>query len=82
MSTSERHLTPWVAGFIVVGVGLGQGLPGVFQAIGSAAIAKADLPVAALIWLMVLPMLIKIDFAALGNVRQHFRGTRATLFVN
>ena len=74
MSLFERYLTVWVALCIVVGVILGHFPPSVFQAIGAAEIAKVNLPVAALIWLMIIPMLIKIDFAALGGVRQHWRG--------
>ena len=69
MSTFERYLTVWVALCIVAGIALGHVMPGVFQAIGSAEIAKVNLPVAALIWLMIVPMLVKIDFAALGRVR-------------
>ena len=66
MSTFERYLTVWVALCIVAGIALGHVMPGVFQAIGGAEIAKVNLPVAALIWLMIVPMLVKIDFAALG----------------
>jgi ACR3 family arsenite transporter len=72
----------WVALCIVAGVALGHLAPGAFHAIGAAEIAKVNLPVAALIWLMVIPMLIKIDFAALGNVRQYWRGIGVTLFIN
>ena len=68
MSTFERYLTLWVALCIVVGIALGHLLPGVFQAIGGAEIASVNLPMAVLIWLMVIPMLLKIDFAALGAV--------------
>ena len=82
MSTFERYLTVWVALCIVAGIALGHVVPGVFQAIGSAEIAKVNLPVAALIWLMIVPMLIKIDFAALGRVREHWRGIGVTLFIN
>jgi ACR3 family arsenite transporter len=82
MSSFERYLTLWVAACIVVGVSLGHFFPGVFQAIGSAEIAKVNLPVALLIWLMIIPMLIKIDFGALGEVRRHWRGISVTLFVN
>ena len=67
MSTFERYLTLWVALCIVAGVALGHFMPGVFHVIGAAEIAKVNLPVAALIWLMIVPMLIKIDFAALGQ---------------
>jgi arsenite transporter len=82
MSTFERYLTLWVAACIVVGIGLGHLLPGVFHAIGTAEVAKVNLPVAVLIWLMIIPMLMKIDFAALGEVRRHWRGIGVTLFVN
>ena len=82
MSSFERYLTLWVAACIVVGVSLGHFFPGVFQAIGNAEIAKVNLPVALLIWLMIIPMLMKIDFGALGEVRRHWRGIGVTLFVN
>ncbi|MCG6206283.1 ACR3 family arsenite efflux transporter [Rhodopseudomonas sp. HC1] len=82
MSTFERYLTLWVALCIVVGIGLGHVMPGVFHAIGAAEIAKVNLPVAALIWLMIIPMLVKIDFAALTRVREHWRGIGVTLFIN
>src|SRR5471032_2105408 len=82
MSTFERYLTLWVALCIVTGIALGHVMPGVFQAIGSAEIARVNLPVAALIWLMIVPMLVKIDFAALGKVREHWRGIGVTLFIN
>jgi arsenite transporter len=82
MSTFERYLTIWVGLCIVVGVVLGHLMPGVFHAIGAAEVAKVNLPVAILIWLMVVPMLIKIDFAALGQVRRHWRGIGVTLFIN
>ena len=82
MSAFERYLTLWVAACIVVGIGLGHLLPGVFHAIGEAEIAKVNMPVAGLIWLMIIPMLVKIDFAALGEVRRHWRGIGVTLFVN
>ncbi|MBX9822575.1 ACR3 family arsenite efflux transporter [Afipia birgiae] len=82
MSTFERYLTLWVALCIVVGVAFGHAFPGVFEVIGSAEIAKVNLPVAALIWLMIVPMLIKIDFAALSKVKEHWRGIGVTLFIN
>ena len=82
MSTFERYLTVWVALCIVAGIALGHVMPGVFQAIGGAEIAKVNMPVAGLIWLMIVPMLIKIDFAALGRVREHWRGIGVTLFIN
>src|SRR5512143_682916 len=82
MSTFERYLTVWVALCIVAGIALGHVMPPVFQAIGSAQIANVNLPMAALIWLMIIPMLVKIDFAALGKVREHWRGIGVTLFIN
>ncbi len=82
MSTFERYLTAWVALCIVAGVALGHFFPGFFHAVGSAEIAKVNLPVAVLIWLMIIPMLIKIDFAALGQVKAHWRGIGVTLFIN
>ena len=82
MSRFERYLTLWVVLCIVVGVGLGHVMPAVFHAIGGLEVAKVNLPVAVLIWLMIIPMLIKIDFAALGQVRQHWRGIGVTLFIN
>ncbi|WP_374652141.1 ACR3 family arsenite efflux transporter [Dongia sp.] len=82
MNPFERYLTLWVALCIVVGIALGHFFPIVFQAIGAAEIAKVNIPVAALIWLMIVPMLAKIDFAALGRVREHWRGIGVTLFVN
>lgn len=82
MSTFERYLTLWVGLCIVAGIALGHAVPGVFQAIGAAEIAKVNLPVAVLIWLMIVPMLLKIDFAALGEVGRHWRGIGVTLFVN
>jgi ACR3 family arsenite transporter len=82
LSRFERYLTLWVALCIVAGIALGHLMPGVFQAIGAAEIAKVNLPVAALIWLMIVPMLIRIDFAALGKVREHWRGIGVTLFIN
>jgi ACR3 family arsenite transporter len=82
MSTFERYLTLWVALCIVAGIGLGHVMPGAFQSIGAAEVASVNLPVALLIWLMIIPMLLRIDFAALGEVRRHWRGISVTLFVN
>jgi ACR3 family arsenite transporter len=82
MSSFERYLSLWVAICIVIGVALGHLAPGLFHAIGAAEIAKVNLPVAVLIWLMIVPMLVKIDFAALGQVKEHWRGIGVTLFVN
>jgi ACR3 family arsenite transporter len=82
MSLFERYLTLWVALCIVAGVALGHLAPGVFHVIGAAKIAKVNLPVAALIWLMIIPMLVKIDFASLSRVGEHWRGIGVTLFIN
>ncbi|UFZ04473.1 ACR3 family arsenite efflux transporter [Bradyrhizobium ontarionense] len=82
MTTFERYLTIWVLLCIIVGIGLGHLMPGFFAAVASAEIARVNLPVAALIWLMIIPMLLKIDFAALGGVKEHWRGIGVTLFVN
>ena len=82
MSVFERYLTLWVALCIVAGIGLGHLFPGVFQAIGAAEVAKVNLPLAGLIWLMIVPMLMKVDFAALHSVGRHWRGIGVTLLVN
>ncbi|MGO4655154.1 arsenic resistance protein, partial [Ensifer sp. 2YAB10] len=82
MSAFERYLTLWVAVCIVVGIALGHLLPGVFHAIGAAEIAKVNIPVAILIWLMIIPMLVKIDFQSLSGVGRHWRGIGVTLFIN
>jgi len=82
MSVFERYLTVWVFLCIVAGIGLGQFLPAVFQAIGRMEVAKVNLPVGLLIWVMIIPMLVKVDFGALHEVRQHLRGIGVTLFVN
>ncbi|RYF66485.1 MAG: ACR3 family arsenite efflux transporter, partial [Comamonadaceae bacterium] len=78
----ERWLTAWVALCIVTGVALGQWLPGVFRAVAALEVARVNLPVGVLVWVMVIPMLLKIDFAALGQVRSQVRGIGVTLFVN
>jgi ACR3 family arsenite transporter len=82
MSVFERYLTLWVALCIVAGVVLGQVFPGPVQAIGRMELAKVNLPVGVLIWVMIIPMLLRIDFGALGQVRQHVRGIGVTLFIN
>ncbi len=78
----ERYLTVWVALCIVVGIALGQALPDLFQRIGRVEYAQVNLPVGLLIWVMIIPMLVKVDFGALHEVKQHFRGIGVTLFVN
>lgn len=82
MSLFERYLTVWVFLCIVVGMALGHLWPGVFQSIGRMEVAQVNLPVGVLIWVMVIPMLMKVDFGALGEVRQHLRGIGVTLVVN
>ena len=82
MGTFERYLTLWVALCIIVGIALGQTVPGVFHALGAATVAQVNLPVAVLVWLMIIPMLLKIDLAALGQVKEHWRGIAATVGIN
>ena len=82
MGTFERYLTFWVFLCIVAGILLGRSFPAPFQAIGRLEIAKVNLPVGVLIWMMIVPMLLKVDFGALQQVRQHWRGIAVTLFVN
>ncbi|MDD5300612.1 MAG: ACR3 family arsenite efflux transporter [Gallionella sp.] len=82
MSLFERYLTVWVALCIVAGVLLGQFLPGVFHAIAGLEIAKVNIPVGVLVWVMIVPMLLRIDFGALHQVKKHSRGIGVTLFVN
>src|SRR5674476_628170 len=82
MNVFERFLSLWVFLCIIAGIALGQVLPDVFQAIGRMQVAQVNLPVGVLIWVMIIPMLLKVDFSALGEVRQHVRGIGVTLFVN
>ncbi len=82
LTVFERYLTLWVFVCILAGVGLGRVLPGLFQAVGAMEIAHVNLPVGVLIWVMIIPMLMKVDFSALSEVRQHVRGIGVTLFVN
>jgi ACR3 family arsenite transporter len=82
MGFFERYLTVWVFLCIVAGIALGQFAPGVFQAIGRLEVAQVNLPVGLLIWVMIIPMLVKVDFGALHEVKQHVRGIGVTLFVN
>ena len=82
MNAFERYLTVWVFLCIVVGIALGQLLPGPVRAIGRMEFAQVNLPVGLLIWVMVIPMLLKVDFGALHQVRRHWRGIGITLFVN
>jgi ACR3 family arsenite transporter len=82
ISFFERYLTVWVVLCILVGVGAGQLSPELFSAIGRMELAHVNIPVGVLIWIMIIPMLVKIDFGALGQVRHHWRGIGVTLFVN
>ncbi len=82
MSVFERGLTLWVLLCIVAGIALGQAWPAPFQAIGRMEVARVNLPVGLLIWVMIIPMLLKVDFGALHEVRRHWRGIGVTLFVN
>jgi len=82
MSLFERYLSLWVAACIVVGVALGQIFPEVFRTIGGWEVARVNVVVGVLIWVMIIPMLIRVDFAALGEMRRHLRGIGVTLFVN
>ena len=82
MSAFERNLTWWVFGCIALGIALGQMIPTVFRVVGSWTVAQVNLPVAALIWLMIVPMLLKVDFTAMQAVRRHARGIAVTLFIN
>jgi arsenite transporter len=82
VSLFERWLTLWVFLCIVAGIALGQWLPAPFEALGRMEVASVNLPVGVLIWVMIIPMLLRIDFAAMGQVRQHWRGIGVTLAVN
>ena len=82
IGTFERYLTLWVALCIIAGVILGQAMPGVFHTLGGASVAHVNLPVAILVWLMIVPMLLKVDLGALARVCAHWRGVAVTLGVN
>ncbi|EYR83816.1 arsenite efflux pump ACR3 [Shinella sp. DD12] len=82
MSTFERYLTIWVFLCIIVGVTFGHFMPGIFQIIGATEVAKVNIPVAILIWLMIIPMLLKIDFRSLAQVGTFWRGIGVTLIIN
>lgn len=82
MNLFERYLSLWVALCIVVGVTLGHLFPGAFAAVAAVEVAQVSIPVALLIWAMIVPMLLKIDFAALHEVKAHWRGVAVTLFIN
>jgi arsenite transporter len=82
MSFFERYLSVWVFLCILAGIGAGQFVPAPFQALGRMELARVNIPVGLLIWVMIIPMLVKVDFGALREVRQHVRGIGVTLFVN
>jgi ACR3 family arsenite transporter len=82
MGSFERWLTLWVFLCIVAGIALGQWMPAPFEALGRMEVASVNLPVGLLIWVMIIPMLLRIDFAAMGQVRQHWRGIGVTLVIN
>ena len=82
MGFFERWLTLWVFLCIVAGIALGQGMPGLFQALGRMEVARVNVPVGLLIWVMIIPMLLRIDFAAIGLMQRHLRGIGVTLAVN
>jgi ACR3 family arsenite transporter len=82
MGFFERYLTLWVVLCIAAGIGLGQAFPALFQLIGRQEIARVNIPVGLLIWVMIVPMLLKIDFGALHQVKEHWKGIGVTLFIN
>ena len=82
MGAFERYLTLWVFACIVAGIAAGQVFPEAFRVVGRLEVARVNLPVGVLIWVMIIPMLVKVDFTALGEVRKHVRGIGVTLFVN
>ncbi|MDM0105418.1 ACR3 family arsenite efflux transporter [Variovorax sp. J22R24] len=82
ISFFERYLTLWVGLCIVAGIWLGQAWPSLFQAVARLEVAKVNVPVGVLIWVMIIPMLLKIDFSALGQVASQWRGIGVTLFIN
>ncbi|TGW16372.1 ACR3 family arsenite efflux transporter [Stenotrophomonas maltophilia] len=82
MGLFERHLTLWVALCIITGTLLGHFLPGAFASLAAAEVARVNLPVAVLIWLMIIPMLLRVDFGAMRQLGQHWKGIGVTLFIN
>ena len=78
----ERYLTLWVVACIAIGVGVGQAAPGLVTAVAKLEVARVNVPVGLLIWIMIIPMLVKIDLGRLHEVRQHSRGIGVTLFIN
>ena len=82
MSIFERYLSLWVLACIAVGVVLGDAYPALFEGISLLNVAQVNIPVAVLIWLMIIPMLLKVDFSKLHDMRQHWKGIGITLFIN
>src|SRR5260370_39374199 len=82
LGTFELYVTLWVALCILAGIMLGRLLPAPFQALGRMTFAEVNIPVAVLIWLMIVPMLLKVDFAALHRVAEQWRGIAVTVGVN
>ncbi len=82
MGFFERWLTVWVLLCIAAGIALGEAAPALARTLGALEVAKVNLPVGLLIWVMIIPMLLRIDFGAVGQVRRHWRGIGVTLFVN
>lgn len=82
MGAFERNLSWWVSGCIAAGILLGQLFPMLFRVAGELQVARVNLPMAVLIWLMIVPMLLKVDFGALHRLRRHARGIGVTLFIN
>jgi len=78
----ERYLSIWVLLCMLIGIALGEIIPGAFQSLGAMQLAEVNMPVAVLTWLMIIPMLLKIDFHALADVKQHWKGIGVTLFIN
>jgi ACR3 family arsenite transporter len=82
MGSFERNLTWWVFACIAVGIAIGRAFPAFFEAVGNLKLAEVNLPVAGLVWLMIVPMLLKVDFGALHELTRHSRGIGVTLFIN
>jgi ACR3 family arsenite transporter len=78
----EKYLTVWVALCIVAGIALGYLLPGLIGVVAHAEVARVNIPVAVLIWMMIVPMLLKVDFASMAKVGSYWRGIGVTLFIN
>src|SRR5579864_1838856 len=82
LGTFERYLSLWVALCILAGIGLGRLAPEPFHALGGMTVAQVNIPVAVLIWLMIVPMLVKVDFGALHRLAEAWRGIAVTVGVN